>query len=564
MSIDVEKTMRHYSAMKELRNSYDSHWEELADWFSPRRLRTMEKRTDNPSERGRKMNQRLIDPTPRFAARTLGAGMHAGSTNPSTPWFKLVTPDTELMEFPAVSEWLYFVEQQMRAVFDRSNLYAVLPQVYSDGGVFGTSPLTILEHDTRVVNFVPSPIGSYCLGTDYDGTVVSKYCEYQQTSEQLVSQFGINNVSARIRTEVENGQKNSYHRVLHVIEPRTKRKYGAFDAGNMAWRSTYIEMDGERKVMRDSGFEDNPLAALRWETAEITDAYGFSPGMDALGCSKALQIQTKQKGKAIDKLVDPPMVGDAELQAKPTTLLPGGVTYAGFTPTGSQPKFTPAYVIKPELQHMLADIQDLRRLIEMAMYTDLFLAITRADPRNATAEEIAARYQEKILLLGPVLQHHQNGIAQPIIDRTFYVMMRRGMLPPPPRELEGVDLKVELTGLLPQALKAVSATSIERFVGFVTTAAKMQADSGEVPNAFDKIDVDQAIDEYGIAIGVPPTLIRSDDDVAQIREQRKQEAQAQAAAAAAQPVAQMAKAAKDLSETQVGGESALDQLAGVT
>jgi hypothetical protein len=47
-----------------------------------------------------------------------------------------------------------------------------------------------------------------------------------------------------------------------------------------------------------------------WETTEITDPYGSSCGMDALGCAKALQVQTKQKAKAVDKLVDPPMVGD--------------------------------------------------------------------------------------------------------------------------------------------------------------------------------------------------------------------------------------------------------------
>jgi hypothetical protein len=196
------------------------------------------------------------------------------------------------------------------------------------------------------------------------------------------------------------------------------------------------------------------------------------------------------------------------------------------------------------------------------MYTDLFLAITLADPRNATVPEIVERREEKILMLGPVLQNHRKGLIQPLIERTFWIMMRQGRLPPPPPELEGTDLKVKMVGLLAQALEAVQATGIERFVGFVGQAAKAQVDAGEAPTALDKIDVDQAIDEYAIAVGVPPTVVRGDEDVAVTRQGRADMQKAQAMAASAQPMAQMAKAAKDLSDTKVNGAPALDQMVG--
>lgn len=543
------------------RQSWDAHYRQLQEYFSPRRGRWLTG-PGNGENQGWKVNQKLVDPTPRFAARTLSSGMHAGSTNPAMPWFKLTTPDPEMLEFPAVANWLYTVEMLLRGVFERSNLYSVLPMLYGDGGVFGTAPMTILEHPTRVIQCVPSPVGSYYLATNSEGTVDTKYCEYKMTTRQIVMEFGLEKCSQVVQNEFKAGRQTVLHDILHVIEPNSTREYGNYSAQHMAFRSCYLELqNGEKKILRESGFEENPLAALRWETTEITDAYGSSPGMDALGCAKAMQVQQKRKAQAIDKHIDPPMVGDPALQNQPSTLLPAGITYAGFTANGSAPKFQPAYLLKPELSGIMEDIQDIRSLVQQAMYTDLFLAITLADPRQATVPEIIERREEKILMLGPVLQNHRDGLIKPLIDRTFYIQMRQGKLPPPPPELEGVDLKVELVGLLAQALKAVASGGIERFVGFVGQVAKAQADSGEAPTALDKIDIDQAIDEYGISIGVPPTIIRSDEDVGVIRQDRAKQAQAQQMAAAAQPIEQATQAAKNLSETPVGnGQSALEAI----
>ena len=489
--------------------------------------------------------------------------MHAGSTNPATPWFRLTTPDPELMEQPAVSMWLYAVENRMRDVFARSNLYSVLPTLYMEAGVFGTAPMIILDHPKKVVHFVPKTIGSYYLATNSDGVVDTMYCEYKMTVRQLVDDYGLEKVSSTVRTQYEAGQRNVLIDVLHVIEPNKNRKADAYDNKNMAFSSVYFETmaPSNQEPLRISGFEDNPIACFRWETTELTDAYGSSCGMDALGMSKALQVQTKQQAKATDKLVDPPMVGDPALKNQPSSLVPGDVTWAGFTPTGSAPKFQPAYVIKPEIQAQMLAIQDSREIIDIAMYVNLFMAITKADPRNATVPEIDARKEEQILALGPVLQNHELGLITPTIDRTFNVMARQGLLPPPPPELEGVQLKVELIGALAQAFRSIAAGKIDRFASFIGNIATAQANAQQEVTVYDKADIDQMCDEYAQAIGVPPSIVRGDDDVAAMRQSRaqaQQEAQQMQAMSAAKDAS---VAAKNLSETNVGGQSALDAVA---
>lgn len=546
--------------MKEERRSWDPHYRELQEFFLTRRGRWI---TDSKTNRGSKMNQKMVDPTPRFAARTLGAGMHAGSTNPASAWFKLATPDPEMMEFPSVSRWLYSTENLMRDVYSRTNLYSALPTMYSECGVFGTTPMLMLEDPNRVIHFVPKTVGSYYLAKNAAGEVDTMYCEYSYTTRQIRDEFATGDGSSRgknlptcIQNELNAGRLGKYWNMLHVVEPRADASGSAANY-DMPWRSAYYLLDQAGPPLRESGFEDNAIGAFLWETTEITDPYGSSCGMDALGCAKAMQVQQKAKAKAIDIHIQPPMVGDPSLRNQPSTLLSGDITYAGFTPNGSSPKFQPAYLLKPELQGILLDIEDIRELVHKAMYTDLFMAITMADPRNATVPEIDARKEEQILALGPVLENHF-GMMRRVIDRTFYIMQRQGRLPPPPPELEGVDLKVEMVGALAQTFKAIQGNKLERFVGFVGSVAKAQADSGAQVTVWDKVDTDQLVDEHGMAIGVPPTVIRGDDDVTALRE--AQARQQQAAQLQAQ-AGELAGAAKDLSETPVNGSNALQEIA---
>lgn len=576
MSEIVQNKIKRFEELKNARTSggWDPHWKELQKFFLPRRGRWLE----DSGQRGGKKHQELIDPTPKMAARTLASGMMAGSTNPAQPWFRLVTPDIELMEIPAVSQWLYTVENKIRDIFEKSNLYRILPTTYLESGVFGTSPIIISEDDEHVISCLGNTIGSYYLAQDHNGKVDTLYRVDRKSTRQMVMQFGFENCSPQIQAIYKDQHKEQQHDVLYLIEPRSDRDIDSPLAKDMPFRAMYIDLAWMDRPLKESGFTDNPIAIFRWETT-AEDVYGSSPGMDALGCAKAMQVQQKRKAQAIDKHIDPPMVADPSLQNQPSTLLPGGVTYAGFTPSGSAPRFAPAYVVKPELAGIMEDIRDIRDLTNECMYVTLFQMFSSSDRRQITAEEIMRKNEEKLLLIGPALGNHKHELIEPTVDRTFNIMVRRSekvwngtmdepqnanwYIPPPPEELDGASLKVEMISPLAQAQKMASVGSIERFVNFVGMLGKVQADAGVPPTVFDKVDLDQTVDEYAIAVGVPPTLPRSDEDVAQMREDRTQQQQAAQAAAMAQPAAQAAGAAKDLSETQVGGASALDRITGV-
>jgi len=165
----------------------------------------------------------------------------------------------------------------------------------------------------------------------------------------------------------------------------------------------------------------------------------------------------------------------------------------------------------------------------------------RATP--ATATEIAERHEEKLLMLGPVLERLHNEMLSPKIDLTFARIVEAGLLPPPPPELQGVELNVEFVSTLAQAQRAVGVQSIDRLLGTIGAVAQFK------PDVLDKIDGDQIIDMYSDMLGVDPSIIVGDARVAIIRadraEQQQQQQALQTAAAAAGPINQVSQAIKN-------------------
>jgi hypothetical protein len=208
---------------------------------------------------------------------------------------------------------------------------------------------------------------------------------------------------------------------------------------------------------------------------------------------------------------------------------------------------------------LVQDIREVRDRINQAFYADLFLMLANMEgiqPRNTM--EIAERKEEKLLALGPVLENIYGGQLGPVIERSYAIMERRGMLPPPPADLDGQPIQIEYISMLAQAQKAVATGGVERLAAFVGNLAAVK------PDVLDKFDADQAIDEYADMLGTNPALVVPDEDVSAIRNSR---AQAQEKQQQMEQMAQMAPAARDgaqaaavLAQADASGKNVLQQL----
>ncbi len=170
-----------------------------------------------------------------------------------------------------------------------------------------------------------------------------------------------------------------------------------------------------------------------------------------------------------------------------------------------------------------------------------------------TAREVVERHEEKLLVLGPLLESLEGELLDPFIDRTFELALEAGVIPPPPPELEGLDLKVEYISPLAQAQKMIGVTAIEQGARFVGSISAVK------PEVIDIVDWDEMTRQHLQMDGVSPRIIRDPEVVAA---ERKARAEAAAAAQAAEQGVAMAQGAKTLSETKVGQNSALDAVLG--
>jgi hypothetical protein len=528
-----EHIWRRWSALKAERASWDSHAKELAKFLLPRASRF----TTSETNKGHTRHNAIYDNTGLRAVRILAAGMMSGMTSPARPWFRLKHADDDLMEYEPVKVWCAKVTRMLLDAFAKSNIYRVLHQCYGEQGVFGTHASIIMPHPKRLLHGTSLTFGEYAIATDADGQVDTLYRECRMTAGALVDAFGYERCSRAVQTAWDRGHVDSWHDVIHAMEPRRKPDPSKLDPKNMPFKSCWFEQGGPKgDYLRESGFRRFRGLAPRWNVTG-QDIYGESPGMEALGDVKQLQHEQYRKAQAIDYQTKPPVALPTAAKGQETNMLPGGVTYMD-TPNGNMGQRN-LFDVNLQLDHLLADIMDVRGRVNSAFYADLFLMISSLAGQEGirTAFEIAELHEEKLLMLGPVLERQQNELIDPLIDMGFEQLTETGMLPPPPPELEGQPLETELLGILAQAQRVVQTKTIDRFMAGVGQVAALGK-----PEVADKINGDMAVEIYGDSLGVDPRILNDDEAVAAIRQARAKANAEAMERAAAQQEAETAKA----------------------
>ncbi len=541
-----ELTYSRWGQLKSERATWWKHWMEITTYLLPRNGRYFVQ----DRNKGWKRNQNILDSTATKALNTLAAGMMAGMTSPARPWFRLSVRDPNLAKDNAVKEWLQQVTDLILGIFSRGNTYRTLHTIYKELGTFGTAATVLLDDYTDVVRQYPLTAGEYCISDNWRGDICTLYREFEKPVASVVKEFGINNVTQSTRSMYESGTLDAWVRIVHAIEPRADRDPRRKDSLNMPWRSVYFELGQDnKKVLREGGFKYFPALCPRWDVIG-GDIYGNSPGMEALGDIKSLQQEQLRKAQGIDYQTRPPLQLPSSAKNQETNVMPGGVMYID----GAQaPTARNLFQVQLDLQALLLDIQDVRQRINSAFFADLFLMLSNQSDARMTATEVAERHEEKLLMLGPVLERLNDELLSPLVEMTFMRALEAGIVPPAPPQLHGQDLQIEFVSMLAQAQRAVATNSIDRFVGSLGTIAQFK------PDVLDKFDQDEWADQYSDMLGVDPQLIVPSDKVALIRKQRaQQQAQAQQAALA-QSQAQTAQTLAN-APTQGGNSNALQDV----
>lgn len=553
-----EDLLRRFSMLKAERSSWWPHWREISDNMLPRSGRFFA----SDRNRGAKRHNTIYDSTATRAIRILAAGMMGGMTSPARPWMRLGSGDSDVEKSPAVKQWLADVTHLMLKVFAKSNTYRTLHACYTELGAFGTWAGIIDDDFDNLIHHHPLTVGEYCIGADMRGNVDTLFRECDATVHGLVQRFGLDAVSSHVREQYNAGNLDAWVTIIHAIEPRRVRDSRKRDALNMAWRSVYFEAscDDRRRVLSESGYPAAPMLAPRWDVSG-GDVYGNSPGMEVLGDVKQLQHQQLRKAQAIDYQVRPPLQLPTSMRGQEANFMPGGHSYVDNPAQAAG--IRSAWDVSLRLDYLLQDMQDVRERINAGFSADMFLMLASIGPdTKMTATEVAERHEEKMLMLGPVIERLHFELLSPLIDRTFERLVQADVLPPAPPELQGRPLQVEFVSTLAQAQRAIGVNTIDRFVLALGTIAQVK------PDVLDTVDADALSLRYADRLGLDPDVVVSGKRLAMVRERR---AQAQAQAQAVAQAEQAASAAQKLGTVSTGpapednaASSVMDAFAGYT
>lgn len=542
----IQSYTKRLESLRSERASFIPLYRELSDYHLAHRGRFL----TSDRNKGHKRNTAQINNCSHLATRTLASGMMSGITSPARPWFRLSSGDKGLDDFASVKTWLYQVQDIMYRVFSASNAYNSLHILYSELGVFGTAAMGVYHDFDNVIWCRPYTVGSYMIGLNSRNESDSFYREYEVTVAQCVKQFGIDNVSDHVKQQWKNGNSEAWVSIVHVIEPNDDRDNISPLAKDKKIRSAYFEKTkgtGAVKFLRESGFDTFPIMTPRWDvTAE--DAYATDcPGITALGDTKALQLGEKRLYQAVDKISTPPLQGPATLRSKISSGVLRGDDILWYDKNAEG--LSSIYQnYRPDINALIMVNDKAEARIKRAFYEDLFLMLANTDRRQITAREVAEKHEEKLLMLGPVLERLHTELLDPLIDRTFDILQSNGVLPPPPEELGGKELNIEYVSVLAQAQRLINTGAIDRITQYTGSIANIW------PGARHKINAEQSVDEYAAALGVDPSIINSDERVAELVQA---EQQAQAQAQAQQQAISLASMAKQASDTNVSEDNAL-------
>lgn len=536
-----DKIVRRFGDLKTARANHENRWDILAPYTAPTRLGVLSNQVNN----GQDQVEDIYDGTGHFAG-TIFANFVAGEIfNPARKWLGLRERRDELNEMDDVREWLEECRDRMCAEYLRSNFYAEAPEAVLDWGVFGTGSLFFDEDQQpenkvvqgfRGIRFHADKTGRFYIAEDSQGRVDTNYREFKLSARAAVEKFGRDNVSDGIQSAMQNSMDRLFD-FIHAVEPRMTGEQSRYKgAKGMPWQSCFVEKD-TKKIVEESGYHEFPSLNPRYAKTP-GEIYGRGLGELALHDMQTLNADVKMGLEEHALVVRPPILVRHDAVFSTLRLWPAGVTK--LRTSGAIQDAYQAYKSGGNYQADQIVKGDLRKMIRQVFMVDQILQMLEVEKTQMTAEEWRGKMNLLYRLLGPVYGRFVSEFLNPLVDRTFNLMLRGGAFSDPPdaiKEFGGV-IDAEYDNPLARAQKEEEVQAIQAGVQDLALIAKMELETKGSTQAMDILDSDKAAKKIFEVRGVPASVTRSDDEIEKIRSARQQAQQEEQAKQDAMAVAE--------------------------
>lgn len=535
----AEEVIRRNADLKSDRGSWDTLWQDIANYVMPRKSQVTNRKTEDVTG----YTDDLYNLEAVRANQILAAGQKDYLI--SGEWFAY-DPPSHLMEDDEAKTWYSRCTKIAAKELYRSNFYLEAHEMFLDRGAFGTANLFLDEGKRTVINFHKDDVGTFSIGEDCEGLVDTYFREFKLTARQCVQKFGLEACSESIRKAIEDKSAPKLDKkfaFIHAVYPRedSARQRQKVDGPNKPIASVYVCVD-DRAIVRNAGYDEMPSAVsrfLKWGESP----YGYSPSIEALPTVRQVNFIEQQMDALAEVSAFPRVLVPENMEGQVDLRAGGVTTFDPNTQNGAMPK---EWATQGRYDIGLERVKSKNEAIREAYHVDLFHMLKQIDGGQMTAYEVAQRMAEKVASFSPTFYRLQSEVFNPVLGRLFNILYRAGRFPDPPASVvveEAGELRLEvpevtLTSKLALAIKAAENNAFSQMVAILAPVAELH------PEILDNYDLDKVSRGIGRNLSVPAEWQRTEGDVAAIREER---ARAQEAAQQLEMAQGAAKAAKDAS-----------------
>lgn len=518
--VDSVQILKRLSQLKSDRIKHEAHWKECYKYCAPERQQSFTDVSALALETERKQARTdLYDTTAVEGIQLLVSSIVSGTTSPVSLWFKSIPSGVDTpSQLTQGEQWLNLVDNFIFRNIHSSNFDSEVTDFLTDLVVAGWAVLFAdTNREKGGFTFNTWSIGNcYISSTQASGLIDTIYREFELSAEQIVSEFGIDNVSDKVKTALDKKPDQKFI-LVQAIFPRDKKlvkgEAGQRVSTAMPFASYTIEAQSKH-TLKESGYEEFPCIVSRFK--KIPDShYGLGFGSMVISDCKTtnqlmkLSLQTAELNlgglwiSQHDGVINP-----NTLRIRPNAIIAANsVDAIKRLDTGSA-----------NVGMGLDFLQHFQAKIKRTLMSD---QLTPQGSSPLTATEIQARVNVYRNQLGAIFSRMQSEYLQTLLERVWGLSMRSGMLPPAPEELMQAS-RISFNFLNPMASsqKLSWVTSIQELMLNVGQMAQID------PTVMDNLNMDAMVQICADALAVPTEAIRTDEEIAELRQAKQEQQQA--------------------------------------
>ena len=548
MTEGTEQTQRWLKTFDRLKtarvSTHDQIWQEIADYVSPRKAGITSKRYMPDSNK----EAQIYDATATDSVQRAVSAYTSWTTPASQPWIAL-KPNLKLKTSDSVKGWLSECSQILnQEVNSRSNFQLERLESVADLWNFGTTAIFSEMGEGNRLRFEKIKIGTYVFELDPFGKVYRFIREFELTAEQAEQKFGNENLPKLIKDSLasEGANRSKPFEFIHIVEPRDPSKVGSSEYNiktKKRYLSAYVEKTSA-KIVQEGGYDGFPYTVGRYLSYDAllgNSGWGYGPGFAILPEARQLNFIQQMMDVFAEKQVFPPMAVPDTFEGSLKT----AARAINYYPQGMGPEAIAQIPVTGEWSVALERVKMRQDMIKRLCSLDMFQMFSQID-REMTAYEVAQRAGEKLDTVGPIYHRDVRETIEPQLRRAFDLCAENGLLPLPPQEayelvgrgfVQVSDPEIQLTSRLAMAIDSWNARGADEVMQTAVSLAAVD------PTIMDNINTGFYIREKSRLVGAPEGLLRSQEDIDAIQQQRAQAQQAQQAAMMAK---EMSGAVKDI------------------